>query len=62
MLQLENHTPFDCTMGVLADAEGVECVCGVVKASFLVEGGRTRVSDEQVAALAADLPRLMIFR
>src|SRR5690242_14955254 len=53
MLQVQNRTPFVAQLNLLPDANGVDTVFGILKATFSL-GAVVRVSDEQVPVTLAD--------
>jgi hypothetical protein len=52
MLQLKNHTPFQCSLAVFPSADGVECAYGVVKATFALKDGT--VAPEKAPIVPVD--------
>jgi hypothetical protein len=53
MLQFKNSTPFQGTMYVVPDAEGIDTAFGVVKATFAL-GERLSLAEKQVPVTLAD--------
>lgn len=54
MLQLKNRTPFAAAILPLADAEGVDTLVAVVKATFALGGERLELAEEQLPVTMAD--------
>jgi hypothetical protein len=54
MLQINNHTPLQCFLGVFANLDGVDCVYGVVKATFAIRPVGVELAPEQVPIILAD--------
>jgi hypothetical protein len=57
VLQVENRTPFVPAMFVFPDAEGVDTLYVVVKATFTIARGAPRVAEEQRPIVPADAYR-----
>lgn len=55
MLQVVNHTPFSASLSVFPDAQGVETVYAVVKATFALGAHGPEVAPQQLPILAADV-------
>lgn len=53
MLQLKNATPFAAKLMLLPDADGIDTLYGVVKATFKI-GPRLTVAEEQTPVIMAD--------
>src|SRR5438128_12316339 len=53
MLQFKNTTPFQGTIYLIPDAEGIDTVFAVVKAT-LVLGGRLSLAEKQLPVTMAD--------
>lgn len=47
MLQLKNQTPFKATMGLFPNEQGIDCVYGVLKATFHFGPDEPRLAPEQ---------------
>lgn len=56
MLQVENRTPFAATLFVFPDAEGIDTLYPVVKATFTIGEGGVRLAEAQRPIAAADEP------
>lgn len=54
MLQLYNHTPFQCSLGVFADLNGVECAYCVAKATFALVKSRIVLAAAQALLVLVD--------
>jgi hypothetical protein len=54
MLQLNNRTPFACTMGLFPNPDGVDCAYGVLKATFELRQGKIAPAGQQPPPLATD--------
>lgn len=54
MLQVRNQTPFSPGMFLFPDAQGVDTMYVVLKATFSLKGGRLRVAEKQLPVVAAD--------
>ncbi len=54
-MQTINLSPFSHHTGVVVDTKGDEILLVVVKATFVVEGGRLRVAEKQRPVVVADL-------
>jgi hypothetical protein len=54
MLQIQNHTPFQSTLAVFPDPAGVECVYGVVKATFRLPPDKVTIAEEQLPLVVVD--------
>ncbi len=53
MLQFHNHTPFEATIFVSSDPDGIESIFTIVKATLTL-GRRIKVAEEQLPLLAKD--------
>ena len=53
MLQIKNATPFKASLMLLPDADGIDTMYTVVKATFAL-GSRLTLADEQVSVVQAD--------
>ncbi|WIG94791.1 DUF2169 domain-containing protein [Myxococcus sp. SDU36] len=54
MLQVRNETPFSPGMFLFPDAQGVDTMYVVLKATFSLKAGRLHVAETQVPVLVAD--------
>ena len=53
MLQLHNHSPFQATIAVFPDVDGVDTLYVVVKSTFEI-GEKVKLADEQLPVTMAD--------
>ncbi len=53
MLQLKNHTPFNCAFALFPNAAGIDTLYIMVKATFLL-GQQWRLADQQLPIFQAD--------
>jgi hypothetical protein len=54
MLQLNNHTPFQCSLSAFANPDGVDCVYGIVKATFALRQAGVELAAEQLPVVLVD--------
>jgi hypothetical protein len=57
MLQVDNRSALKFSLGVFPNEDGIECVYGVAKATFVVDaGGKAELCDEQEELVLVDEP------
>ena len=54
MLQVNNQTPFECSLGLFPNPDGIDCVYGVAKATFEIAGAKVAPARKQMPLMALD--------